>query len=339
MTSDQRKRKIVSLFSGAGGLDLGFRDANFDVVFALDSSGAAIETHKANFPGTESVHADLSELGVVGLLEKVDEVLDEGEAIGVIGGPPCQGFSRANPSRRSDDPRNRLPMLYLESVERLQSKYKVEFVLFENVLGLLDAKNEKTLAEIKSKLTSLGLHHHLESYCATEFGVPQRRKRVIVAAFSSPEAREAFCQPKTSDDRPTVRDTIKDLPSPAYFERNLDPESIPAHPNHWTMRPKSKRFTTDERSWSDTRSFRKLEWDEPSPTVAYGHREIHVHPEGHRRLSIYEAMLLQGFPTTFVLKGSLSEQVDQVSNAVPPPMAKAIAEATTHALDAGAPAS
>jgi DNA (cytosine-5)-methyltransferase 1 len=65
----------------------------------------------------------------------------------------------------------------------------------------------------------------------------------------------------------------------------------------------------------------------PSPTIAFGHREIHIHPTGKRRLSIYEAMLLQGFPAEFVLKGNLTQQVEQVSNAVPPPLAEAIAQA------------
>jgi DNA (cytosine-5)-methyltransferase 1 len=91
------------------------------------------------------------------------------------------------------------------------------------------------------------------------------------------------------------------------------------------MQPRSHRFKTGE--FGDGRSFRKLNWNEPSPTVAYGHREIHVHPDGKRRLSIYEAMLLQGFPEKkFELAGTLSEQVTQVSNAVPPPVAGAIAK-------------
>src|SRR5262249_46639336 len=73
------------------------------------------------------------------------------------------------------------------------------------------------------------------------------------------------------------------------------------------------------------RSFRMLEWDKPSPTIAYGHREVHVHPNGRRRLSVYEALLLQGFPSEYELVGSLSAQISQVSEAVPPPLARAIA--------------
>lgn len=98
------------------------------------------------------------------------------------------------------------------------------------------------------------------------------------------------------------------------------------------MRPVSKRFHQPGGADRAGRSFRRLEWDKPSPTVAYGHREIHVHPEGRRRLSIYEAMLLQGFPEEFVLEGTLSSQVEQVSNAVPPPLAQSLATAIKSAM-------
>jgi DNA (cytosine-5)-methyltransferase 1 len=98
------------------------------------------------------------------------------------------------------------------------------------------------------------------------------------------------------------------------------------------MQPKSHRFLSPTAESGEGRSFRRLNWDAASPTIAFGHREIHVHPNGHRRLSIYEAMLLQGFPADFVLEGNLSEQVEQVSNAVPPPLARSIALAVKSAI-------
>jgi DNA (cytosine-5)-methyltransferase 1 len=101
------------------------------------------------------------------------------------------------------------------------------------------------------------------------------------------------------------------------------------------MTPKSKSFSTPGALVPGTargRSFRTLHWDQPSPTVAYGNREVHVHPDSRRRLSVYEAMLLQGFPPTYELLGSLSDQVTQVSEAVPPPLGHAIAESVKQAL-------
>jgi DNA (cytosine-5)-methyltransferase 1 len=96
------------------------------------------------------------------------------------------------------------------------------------------------------------------------------------------------------------------------------------------MRPISPKFNTPlpEGIRRSTRSFRRLIWEEPSDTVAYGHNEIHIHPKGHRRLSIYEAMLLQGFPeerNDYRLLGTLSEQVVLISDAVPPPLSSALA--------------
>lgn len=324
--------KIVSLFSGAGGLDLGFQQAEFPLSFAVDLSSAAIRTHRRNFEGAVSVAADLAMLGPAGVLEHLDKILEREESIGVIGGPPCQGFSRANTGAAANDPRNRLPLLYLQIVEALQRKYTVEFVLFENVLGIRDAKHSVTFRGILSKFREIGLTPDVNEYCALDYGVAQSRRRVIISGFRSEIVAREFKPQKVAEKDLTVRAKIGSLPEPAFFARDLEKSAIPHHENHWTMRPVSKRFSQPGGADRAGRSFRRLEWDKPSPTVAYGHREIHVHPEGRRRLSIYEAMLLQGFPSTFVLEGHLSSQVEQVSNAVPPPLAKSLATAIKVAM-------
>ncbi len=256
------------------------------------------------------------------------KLLKPGQAIGVIGGPPCQGFSRANTNSVASDPRNELPLLYLEIIEALQVTYEVKFALFENVLGIRDAKHIATFRGILSKFHELGLHSGVAEYSALEYGVPQNRRRVIISAFANPQAAKEFEPIKVAKEDLTVRAAIGALPDPVFFSRGMKPECIPYHANHWTMRPVSGRFADPDRPKKPGRSFRRLEWDQPSPTVAYGHREIHVHPNGTRRLSIFEAMLLQGFPRDFVLEGNFSSQVEQVSNAVPPPLARALAEAT-----------
>ena len=324
--------KIVSLFSGAGGLDLGFQQADFPLTFAVDLSPAAIQTHRRNFRGAASVAADLEELGPDGVLAHLDVLLEPGESIGVIGGPPCQGFSRANTGSAANDPRNRLPLLYLQIVQALQAKYTVEFVLFENVLGIRDAKHSVTFRGILSKFREIGLTPDVNEYSALDYGVAQTRTRVIISGFRDGTVARDFKPKKVASSDLTVRSVIGSLPTPTFFSRGLDKSSIPYHENHWTMRPVSKRFSRPGGADRAGRSFRRLEWDKPSPTVAYGHREIHVHPEGRRRLSIYEAMLLQGFPSDFVLEGTLSSQVEQVSNAVPPPLAQSLAMAIKAAM-------
>ena len=325
---------VVSLFSGAGGLDLGFHQAGFSIALAVDISEAAIKSHQRNFPSTTSIAEDLLKLGPDGLVDKLEAVLPPGEAVGIIGGPPCQGFSRANTGSRFDDPRNRLPMLYLDIVDRLQRKYEVQFALFENVLGIQDRKHQAAFAGILGRLDELGLKSNVNVYRAEDFGVPQKRRRVIISAFRSAHASQSFKPTRTHEVPRTVRSAIDGLPEPAYFASKLSRSDIPHHPNHWTMTPKSSKFQSTNKLASTGRSFRLLEWDKPSPTVAYGHREIHVHPRGHRRLSVFEAMRLQGFPDDFELEGTLSAQFEQVCNAVPPPLAKSLAVATANALDA-----
>lgn len=324
---------VVSLFSGAGGLDRGFYQAGFEILLAIDHSTAAVQTHKRNFPDTSSIAADLQTLGPSGVVDLALDRVPEGSQVAVIGGPPCQGFSRANTNSLAGDPRNRLPQLYLQIVKALQRHYSVTFVLFENVLGIRDQKHAATFAQIMARLGALGFLAGVAEHAATDYGVPQRRRRVIITGFADPLHAASYSVPATrSGSARTVRDAISGLPEPTFFHRGLRPEDIPHHPNHWAMTPRSSRFSSPGGVQIGGRSFKRLAWDEPSPTVAYGHREVHVHPDGHRRLSVYEAMLLQGFPQEYVLEGNLSEQIEQVSNAVPPPMASAIAAGVSHAL-------
>ncbi|MGD0737572.1 MAG: DNA cytosine methyltransferase [Terracidiphilus sp.] len=327
----QEAPRIVSLFCGAGGLDVGFHESGFRIELALDHSTAAIKTHKRNFPDTKSVCTDLKEIGAKGVLDLLTETLPLGSRIGIIGGPPCQGFSRANSNSRSDDPRNALIPLYLQIVRTLSYNYQLEFVVFENVIGIKDRKHNAVYDALISGLASLGLSVTDQVCCALDFGVAQMRKRVIVIGMRD-DKNYSEVHLKGRKGKRSVREAIGHLSSPAFFRRDIAPQDIPAHPNHWTMTPRSVRFSTPASQWKQTRSFKRTFWSKPSPTIAFGHREIHVHPSCKRRLSIYEAMLLQGFSHGFVLEGNLTEQVEQVSNAVPPPLAKSIASSIKTAM-------
>lgn len=330
-TSRKDLPKIVSLFAGAGGLDLGFKQAGFTVSVAIDAASAAIRSYKRNFPRSLAVTADLTALQPRGVLAHVRKKISEGSRIAVIGGPPCQGFSRANIGALRDDPRNKLPTLYLEIVRELQKHYDVEFLVIENVLGIRDKKHAGTYNALVLAIGRLGFDVTEKMLCATDFGVPQNRKRIILSCMRKGRGYSKV-KPRKRAGLLTVRDAIGHVAEPALFQRSLDTADIPGHPNNWTMMPKSTRFLTEIVNSSSSRSFKRLQWDLPSPTIAFGNREIHVHPNGHRRLSIYEAMLLQGFPHDFVLEGTLSEQVAQVSNAVPPPLGRSVALAVKRAL-------
>ena len=323
---------VVSLFCGAGGLDLGFKQSGFRIAAAIDSSSAAIKTHARNFPRTHSVEANLATLGAPGVRKEVETKMPSGAQLGVIGGPPCQGFSRANTGAQADDPRNNLPSLYLDIIAELQATFNIRFVVFENVLGIRDKKHLATFTKIVAGLERLDFIVSQHELCAIDFAVPQNRRRIILVGIESTPCHDPVQFRRRAGAR-TVRDAIEGLPEPLFFRRDLSAADITYHPNHWTMKPRSGRFSRlAPESTPHGRSFKVLDWDKPSPTVAYGNREIHIHPEGHRRLSIFEAMQLQGFPRDFVLEGNLSEQVEQVSNAVPPPVGRTIANAIRRSL-------
>ena len=316
---------LLSLFCGAGGLDLGFTKQGFNVNLAIDLSQAAIDTHKANFYGSNAQTHDLLELGIPGLLALCKENFDIDKPIGIIGGPPCQGFSRGNIGASKDDPRNQLALFYTQAISALKKIFNIEFVVFENVLGIRDKKHQDIYNEIIESLNNLSFEVSENELNAANFGVPQIRKRIIIIAIKKRKSSTKISFSNFTTHK-TVKDVIFGLPEPIFYAKGIVPSDIPYHPNHWTMKPKSKKFLDTASFHNKNRSFRAISWDKPSPTVAYGNREIHVHPDKKRRLSIHESLLLQGFPKDFVLSGTLSQQVTQVSNAVPPPMAEGIAK-------------
>jgi DNA (cytosine-5)-methyltransferase 1 len=323
--------RILSLFCGAGGLDWGFRREGFKIVLACDNFPAAVNSYNLNAKRRVARVADLSEITATELRKLISEVSDGEPIHGVIGGPPCQGFSRGNASADPKDPRNQLPYRYADILTDLNSGDKLKFFVFENVMGLLNPRHVTRFQSIRRAFRRAGFnvfHHDLD---AQDFGVPQLRRRLFVVGLNKalfPNVEFIF--PVGRVRKATVRDTIARLPEPAFFERGMNATDIGYHPNHWTMQPKSAKLTTTEST--DGRSFRRLQWDDLSPTVAYGNREIHVHPDGGRRLTVLEAMLLQGFPSTYRLTGNFSQQITQISNAVPPPVAQVLARAVIRAL-------
>ncbi|MHA4870213.1 DNA cytosine methyltransferase [Duganella sp. PWIR1] len=324
LIKDSKQIKLVSLFCGAGGLDLGFKQAGFSTAIAFDFNQSAVESFNKNHPGKVATVVDIEKAGADGILSLVIKKIPRGSDIGIIGGPPCQGFSRANPNSKADDPRNALPKTYLQIVKALMGVYNVHFLLIENVGGIKAEKHSETFDGIIAEIESLNFGSHHEILNSVHYGVPQHRKRMLIVGLRKDQAAK-FSFPKKNKKIKTVGDVIADFPSPVFCNRGTKVEESVFHPNHWTMMPRSKKFTSDYVAPAGSRSFKKVEWHEPSKTIAFGNREILVHPSGLRRLSIYEAMLLQGFPKKFKLLGTLSAQVTQVSNAVPPPLAKEIA--------------
>jgi DNA (cytosine-5)-methyltransferase 1 len=165
--------RAISLFAGAGGCSLGFKQAGYDIVFATDFDQAAMDTYALNFAGANIACADIRDLDFGQLLRKLG--LKPGELDVLIGGPPCQGFSTAGP-RFWDDPRNHLLKQYVRAIEVIRPKW----LMMENVEGLLTTKAGEYVMEVVRAFVRLGYRVRLEKVYAHEYGVPQRRKRVIV---------------------------------------------------------------------------------------------------------------------------------------------------------------
>jgi len=331
---------IISLFSGAGGLDLGFEQADFCPVIAYDVEPAAVQTYNYNRKGEIAREADLSSLSGDDIVREINLLKLEEPPRGVVGGPPCQYFSNGNKSpRQRDDPRRTLPINYASILQRLNEEYKLDFFIMENVSGLAQPAHRDDFQRIIEMFEGAGFHVFHKILDAYDYGVPQFRKRVFLVGWNRvlyPRALYDF--PPGNPCGLTVEDRIGGLEEPCFWARGLNPDEFPEHPNHWTMNSISEKFRNppppDLRR--TTRSFRRLAWGGPSYAVAYGHNEIHVHPNGYRRLSIYEAMLLQGFPYGrggYRLIGNLTEQVTLVSDATPPPLACALAQSVLQFIE------
>jgi len=333
---DSIQMGCYSLFSGPGGLDLGFEMVGASILYAADIDPVCVETYNYNRP--ENPVARIRDLSVVSVESILAEALPAGpyDVVGVIGGPPCQSFSYANVYSTDEDPRHKLPEHYARIVAGLRERVGLDFFLFENVPGLMSASHIAKFKKFEAMFEEAGFRLFQGSLDAQDFGVAQIRPRVFVVGFNKekyPDIEFRFPVPDPLVPRKTVRDVIWGLPEPVYNAKGLNPDTFPVHPNHWCLVPRSPKFSNGLSKRMGGKSFKILDWDRPSYTVAYGHREVHVHPNGHRRLSIYEAMLLQAFPKDYVLKGNISAQVRQVSEAVCPVVANALAKSIMQALN------
>ena len=326
---------VLSLFSGAGGLDLGFKHGGFRPGLAVDIDPAAVETYSWNQPDTHVAQLDIAQNNPDDLVDLwISENGDEAPA-GVIGGPPCQAFSASNVHQKRRDPRRKLLINYANVLEAFNRRLGLDFFVFENVLGLTQGRHRWRYLQFKRLCKAAGFSVREKVVNAGRFGIPQNRKRIMAIGINRERYPGVVLDPPEGDKQPTpARVALDGLPEPAFCHRDLDPVKVPHHPNHVAMVPKSKKFTNGMLEPGDHRgrSFRVLSWDRPSYTVAYGHREVHVHPNMHRRLSIYEAMRLQGFPDSYELKGTFSQQVQLISDALPPPLGKGVAVAISKGL-------
>tara|TARA_Y100000031_G_scaffold147500_1_gene182625 strand:+ start:33 stop:1109 length:1077 start_codon:yes stop_codon:yes gene_type:complete len=337
-----QKFKIASLFAGCGGLDLGFKKAGFDIVWANDFDKSVWETHKKNFKNTR-----LDTRSIIDIKSK--EI--PGNIHGIIGGPPCQSWSLAGAMRGVNDHRGQV---FYEYIRMLKDK-KPLFFLAENVPGLISKTHFPEFIKLLSKFEKIGYDVDWTTLNAKDFGVAQERQRVFILGYKkSIGLKIEFPKPTHGIPDPLFSKSKKFSLEPYVALKNLIgnmPKAIPAKeknkpnvngellmPNHEYM---IGCFSTIFMSRN-----RKKEWDDVSYTIQAGGRHAPLYPAAskmikvekdlwkfddktkhpYRRLSIRECARIQSFPDNFIFYyDSIADGYKMVGNAVPVLLAKTIA--------------
>ena len=299
--------KVVSLFSGAGGLDLGFIKAGHDIIWANDCYYDAVKTYEKNI-GNHIVCRD------IGLISSED--IPECDI--VIGGFPCQGFSVANMNRHANDGRN---SLYLHLVRIIKDK-NPKFFLAENVKGILTLDKGKVFEKILLDLEDLGYSIQYKLLNSANYGVPQKRERVFIIGvrediefqYTFPEASHSEIADNNKKAWVSVADAFENIPDPDM-------------PNSMTNHEYSKYKLT----FNGYLGHRVIDPQKPAPTVTArgddkGGVVILPHPNCKRRMTCRELAAIQSFPLEFEFHGTRSSIYRQIGNAVPPLLGHAVAK-------------
>lgn len=358
LPSSETKIKALSLFSGAGGLDLGAAQAGADVRASIEIDPHCCDTlrhwHQATNTDQLVIEGDIRSIDPITVAKQVG--LERGELDLLMGGPPCQSFSQIGKRKSLDDERGML----LFEVIRFAKELKPHIILLEQVKGLLNAKDHTgqvggVFKQFISELQGLGYKTTWRVLTAADYGVAQVRQRVFVVAT---DEKYEFKFPEPTHSRDTyvsVGSVISDLPRP----HRVDGE--PPLDSHADVTPAGDlrrikgvpegsclaaqlHLPAEQRgrlTKKDTTKFRRLANNLPSLTLRGG--ELFYHPSEDRYLTPREYMRIHGYPDEYKLKGPIRgrtgqpknlDQHRQVANSVPPPLAKAIVSEIIRTLDA-----
>lgn len=299
--------KVVSLFSGAGGLDLGFRMAGHEILWANDVYEDAVETYRTNIGN----HILCKDIALIATNEVPESDI-------VIGGFPCQGFSVANTKRNVSDKRNSLYKHLLRIISAKQPK----FFLAENVKGILSLDKGRVIQMILNDFESIGYEVQLKLLNAADYGVPQTRQRVFIVGVRK-DVGFVFTYPEVTHSPEgggklrkwlSVGEALADLPDPDM------PNTILNHD-----------YSKYKLRFNGYLGHREIDPQKPAPTVTArgddkGGVVVLHHPNNQRRMSCRELALVQGFPLDYAFIGNRSSIYRQIGNAVPPLLAYAVAK-------------
>ncbi|MGN0338255.1 MAG: DNA cytosine methyltransferase [Lachnospiraceae bacterium] len=344
--------RVLDLFCGAGGLSWGLhKNTNFKTMVSLDFDSNAAYTFKKNMPETEVMVGDIIESTIK---EKIIALAKEKKVNMIVGGPPCQGYSMKGKKLGLADPRNFLFREYLNIVERLQP----EVFVIENVKGLLTSSNGWFRDEIIQSITNLGYFVEYGILNAADFGVPQSRERTI---FICSKNNTISLPSPTVSKKTTVRDAISDLSylnsgegdfeqeyclsAKSDYQRLMRKGSVKLYnhkaSNHkdvaieklMLIPPEQGKECLPEEMIGKQKfktTWGRLKWDDVSPTIDTrfdaASNGTNNHPYLHRAITPREAARIQSFDDKFIFYGSKVYVRKQVGNAVPPLLAKAIAD-------------
>ena len=323
----RRQPRAIDLFSGCGGLTLGLKRAGFEVVGAVDSEPLAVETYQANHREVRVWATDIRKLSASLVMERLR--LSKGKLDLLAGCPPCQGFSSVrtlNGKRKVRSKANNLIFEFLRFVRVLRPKA----IMLENVPGL--GSNWRFRA-FRLQLTQLGYKHDHRVLDASDFGVPQRRRRLILIATLSGDPKFADVDPL----RPTVRTAIAGLPSPGrsgdqchdHSEKRADRvlsliKRIPKNGGSRASLGESRQLTCHRRTDGFHDVYGRMKWSSVAPTITGGcvnpSKGRFLHPSQDRAITLREAALLQTFPCRyfFSLERGKFAAAEMIGNALPP---------------------
>lgn len=355
---DRPAPTVVDLFSGAGGLTIGFENSGLNVVVASDFWHPAAETHRANFSNIPFLEADIRDISPADIKRYCAGAAPEVLA----GGPPCQGFSSAG-ARSESDIRNTLVRIYTNLAVELEPS----IIVFENVEGFLTAGGGAFVIDLLDPLIGAEYSVRLEKLNVAHFGVPQLRKRVIaIAAKGRTPARlepshsasgapgvwrRGIGLPYTRTVADALKHTIIDptdplsqIRDPSELERkriealkpgqtmrDLDPTLHHASYARRANRRVADGMPTEKRGGAPA-GLRRLVANEPSKAITSAAIREFVHPTENRMLTLREAATLQTFPANFQFIGSRSEISTMIGNAIPPTFSTALGKAVLETL-------
>lgn len=337
--SNKKKIKILDLFSGCGGLSYGLEKVGFQVIAGIDNWADALDTFKLNHKNAIVLNIDLGSVDTVEIKKKI------GKVDVIVGGPPCQGFSISG-HRDLNDPRNKLYKGFVELVEA----FKPKVFVMENVPNLISMGQGKIKDEIIRDFEDLGYEVKYKVLLASEYGVPQNRRRVVFVGVKGINTFQ-FPEPIFIDNKINTFEAISDLPNHDLMDGQIlkkEPLSdyqkkmrskkseICNHvlSNHdkktveiISLVPDGGNYKDLPKEYINTRrvniAWTRFNSKKPSPTIDTGHRH-HFHYKYNRVPTVRECARLQSFPDSFIFMGSKTSQYKQVGNAVPPLLAEAI---------------